>query len=330
MIALSVSRPVRRAFPLLRSESSCRLCGAEEGYLIGERDREGRPLRTILCAGCTLIRTDPLPSLDEERRFYEGLYRERYKGGSRTRRRHCIRETLNALRRHERLSGLLFPGIRMLDVGCGPGFFPFVLAMAGYPCSGIEPDPACVRFAREELGLSSVRRGRVEELDERDAYDLITLHHVLEHLCDPLLALSVLRRALKPGGRLLLEVPTLADPRKPWPQAFHRAHLFWWDEATLRLAAARSGFALRCSTIEPDTGHLAAELVAAEVPRSPALPSPEPLLERLASTASHAPARKKAALRRSLLRAGEFFASLRPLSRRRLCERLCALHLARD
>lgn len=305
----------------------CPLCGAREGFRIGERDRAGAPLRTLLCAGCALVRSDPLPSSEEERRFYDGLYRERYKGGSRTRRRHCIRETLAALRRLRRLAPLLRPGMRILDVGCGGGFFPFVLSRAGFACEGLEPDPACVRFARSVLGLGSVRLGRVEELAAEGAYDLITLHHVLEHLREPLATLAALRRALRWGGRLVLEVPTLADPRKPWPRAFHRAHLFWWDLDTLALLAARSGFVLTRHALDPDTGHLGAELSPARTIETPAPPSPEAALARLLATARHAPRQRRAALRRSLLRAAELIGSLGPVSRRALCERLCAWHL---
>ncbi len=315
------------AFPRRNGGQPCPLCGEREGYLIAERDRTGARLHTLLCAGCTLVRIDPLPSPEEERCFYEGLYRQSYKGGSRTRRRHCVRETLAALRRFRRLAPLLRPGMRLLDAGCGAGFFPFVLTRAGFACDGLEPDPHCVRFAQRVLGLRQVRLGRVEELVATDAYDLITLHHVLEHLRDPLTALTALRRALRPGGLLVLEVPTLADPRKPWPRAFHRAHLWWWASDTLALLAARSGFTLGRHSLDPDTGHLAAELIADRPPHAPPVPSPQAALARLHAAASKAPGRRRAAWRRSLLRIGELIGSLRPATRRGLCERLCARHL---
>ncbi|MDW8478722.1 MAG: class I SAM-dependent methyltransferase [Xanthomonadales bacterium] len=220
---------------------------------------------------------------------------------------------------------------RVLDVGCGGGFFPYVLAWLGIRCEGIEPDRGHARFAREALRLEGVRVGALEELAPERRWTLITLHHVLEHLPDPAAALARLRALLPADGALLLEVPTLADRRRPWWRQFHRAHLCWWDERTLEALARRSGFRCESLVLEPLTGHLSALLRPA---------APEPLaatrlgahaaarLAALATAPAPAPGlRLRLGLRRLARRAGETALALLPLSRGRLCALLCRLRL---
>lgn len=319
------------AFPRVLARTPCPLCGGGEGHRIAERDRRGAPLVTLLCSGCGLVRSDPLPDPEGERRWYEAAYRERYKGDARPRRRHCVRETLAAIRRLPRVRPLLREDSRVLDVGCGGGFFPYVLAWLGIRCEGIEPDRGHARFAREALRLEGVRAGALEELAPERRWTLITLHHVLEHLPDPAAALARLRALLPADGALLLEVPTLADRRRPWWRQFHRAHLCWWDERTLEALARRSGFRCESLVLEPLTGHLSALLRPA---------APEPLaatrlgahaaarLAALATAPAPAPGlRLRLGLRRLARRAGETALALLPLSRGRLCALLCRLCL---
>ena len=61
------------------SSSTCPLCGSAEAAVAGLRDRQGRPLTTLLCLGCGLYRSDPLPSEEQLRAFYATQYRLEYK-----------------------------------------------------------------------------------------------------------------------------------------------------------------------------------------------------------------------------------------------------------
>lgn len=93
---------------------------------------------------------------------------------------------------------------RLLDVGCGDGLFFERLESLG-DVSGIESDPALVRDPRW--------KGRIHVGSIADAatssYDVVLMLDVLEHIADDRAALVEVRRALRPGGRLLLTVPAL-------------------------------------------------------------------------------------------------------------------------
>jgi len=239
--------------------ASCPLCGSADAHAIGERDRHGRPLRTLLCEGCGLVRIDPLPRAETVDRYYAEDYRAEYKGAVEPRLRHCHRETLRALVRLQAVRALCAPGCRMLDVGSGAGFFPFVARRAGIACDGVDPNLGYARFGRERLGLDGLRVGTLADVAADPSlrpYDLVTIHHVLEHLLDPVAAMLQLVRLVRPGGLVLVEVPDIeADWHAPG-RLFHAAHLFWFNEGTLSALARRAGLAPLEVTREPPCGHL--------------------------------------------------------------------------
>ena len=118
--------------------------------------------------------------------------------------------------------GRHFKGRRLIEVGCGKGYFLEYLAALGYRVTGIDPayegdNPRVIKAPFERgLGLSA---------------DAIVLRHVLEHVPDPLAFLSDIADANGGRGSILIEVPCL-----DWILA-HRAwfDVFYDEEAAGRL-----------------------------------------------------------------------------------------------
>jgi len=104
----------------------------------------------------------------------------------------------------------LADGMRVLDVGCGPGFVSEQLAALnpGGKTVGLEPDPELARLAdalfASHPGLS-LHRGSLanNDLPEND-FDFAYARFVMQHLAMPTDGLRSLYRLLKPGGRVLL------------------------------------------------------------------------------------------------------------------------------
>jgi 2-polyprenyl-3-methyl-5-hydroxy-6-metoxy-1,4-benzoquinol methylase len=99
---------------------------------------------------------------------------------------------------------------RLLDVGCGNGSFLALAAKAGWTCFGCDPDTS----ARRTAGGSgaTIRAGSAEVWnDAAGSFDAITMHHVLEHVPDPVQTLRTLHRLLRPGGFLYLDLPNIGS-----------------------------------------------------------------------------------------------------------------------
>ena len=96
---------------------------------------------------------------------------------------------------------------RILDVGCGTGANLLMLSKFG-DAEGVDLSEDALAFCRER-GLENVKLGAAEKLPYDDGtFDLVTALDVVEHLDDDLGGLSEMRRVLRPGGRVLLFVPT--------------------------------------------------------------------------------------------------------------------------
>lgn len=102
----------------------------------------------------------------------------------------------------------LKPGMRLLDCGCGVGSITVDLAEVVDPGQviGIDRDPGQLAAARALAQRQHVTNvdfevGDVYDLGYPDAsFDAVLAHTLLMHLSDPLKALRVMRRVLKPGG----------------------------------------------------------------------------------------------------------------------------------
>lgn len=96
----------------------------------------------------------------------------------------------------------------LLDVGCGNGDFLKIASKCGWRVFGVDFDSQAVSVCSSE-GLN-VREGGVESLpEESEAFDYITLSHVLEHVGDPNQLLQSCYRLLRPGGSIWLETPNI-------------------------------------------------------------------------------------------------------------------------
>jgi 2-polyprenyl-3-methyl-5-hydroxy-6-metoxy-1,4-benzoquinol methylase len=102
---------------------------------------------------------------------------------------------------------VLRPGMRLLDVGCGPGSITAGLARRVAPAEtiGIDASTSVIDTARSlrdpSLDRLTFEVGSIyQPRFAPEAFDAVFAHQVLQHLARPVDALSQIRTLLKPGG----------------------------------------------------------------------------------------------------------------------------------
>lgn len=109
------------------------------------------------------------------------------------------------------LTTLLKPGAKLLDLGCGPGFYTKPLASLGFAVTGMDISERSLAYAQSQDEKSAYLRQNYLELDEIQAFDAILLIY-----CDYAaltrderrLLLTKVYQALKPGGLFIFDVFT--------------------------------------------------------------------------------------------------------------------------
>lgn len=247
----------------------CNLCGSVEIDEIGDRDRDGRSLRTTICRRCGLVWSNPRPSEEEVRRYYSREYRLDYKGQATPSLRHIARSGRGALNRYRSLSPFLKPGDRVLDAGAGGGEVVYVLRKLGFYAVGLEPDEQYARHAREALGVP-VSTGFVQDVSfPAGSFDVITMYHALEHVEDPVGILGTLRSWMAEGGLLLVEVPNVEARCISPVHRFHFAHFYNFNRVTLEATGRKAGFEPVQTATSPDGGNLISIFKSAEAKSTP-------------------------------------------------------------
>ena len=139
----------------------------------------------------------------------------------------------NYARRHylPRLTALNPSQARVLDIGCNKGYLLAVLAEHGFEhLVGVDLSPVDVEIAKGIAPTATIHC--VDAFDylaqQLDQFDAIVLKAVLEHLpkSETLPMLEAIRRALKPGGMVLVDVPNM-----DWFFATHERYMDFTHEA---------------------------------------------------------------------------------------------------
>lgn len=235
---------------------ACPQCGEEKSLKlpvpanwIGQEifgDLQGK-LGLTKCCSCKLIYTNPRPSSERLSAFYSGdSYTCHESAGSSS----AGAKAEFLLTNIAKYLPLDAPPT-LLDYGAGGGGFLTHARNRGWLVRGFEPGLR---------GLESCQKAGLNVTDNLDElpsgeFSFVTLHHVFEHLANPIDVLDGIRRLLTTNGRLYVEVPNAHSLRSelanPWlSRRFavderYRAfpiHLFYYTHGTLRETFKKAGW----------------------------------------------------------------------------------------
>ena len=140
----------------------------------------------------------------------------------------------------------IHPGEKILDIGCGSGQFLYEMNSLGLKTWGIEPGKFDLEGAKKE-GLKINNQDLKKSKYKSNFFDIITMHHVLEHLDNPKKNIKEIRRILKKNGLLIIGVPnnkSLAYKLfgKNWYQLDIPRHLINYSGKNLQYLLEKNGF----------------------------------------------------------------------------------------
>jgi 2-polyprenyl-3-methyl-5-hydroxy-6-metoxy-1,4-benzoquinol methylase len=101
-------------------------------------------------------------------------------------------------------------GQRVLDVGCGEGYGPALLAKRAREVVAVDYSPEAVRHAHERYASANVRfevADATELSSSLGEFDVVTCFEVIEHIERDDTLLSGIKRILRPAGLLILSTP---------------------------------------------------------------------------------------------------------------------------
>jgi SAM-dependent methyltransferase len=212
---------------------ACNLCGGQDAEsLFTLRDHRLRvddvDWTAVRCRRCGLGYLNPRPTAEEVERYYPAEYFQ-HRGSH--------------MRRYRRMSAYVAGDAgRLLDVGTARGDFLALMKERGWTVAGIEPAVE----AGNPHGLEMHRDPFPDQCDlPSNAYDVVTAWAVFEHLHDPSRAFQVCERLLRPGGKLLVQVPNLRSIAARFGlQEDVPRHLYFFSEKTLQGYGERTGLIL--------------------------------------------------------------------------------------
>ncbi|MEK0423290.1 MAG: hypothetical protein RLZ95_1200 [Bacteroidota bacterium] len=102
----------------------------------------------------------------------------------------------------------LFTGYKgsILEVGAGTGAFAHAMQNKGWKVTALEPDVASRQRALNNFNLTLLPIEALNSLP-KESFNVIALWHVLEHVHDLHIYMSIFASLLKPNGRLIIAVP---------------------------------------------------------------------------------------------------------------------------
>ena len=239
----------------------CPLCGKQhfdKVHTCVDHYATGESFDLYRCHSCGFMFTQNSPSEDVIGRYYDSpdyiSHSDTHKGLMNSVyhrvRQYMLSQKFSIIRKHSSVH----KG-KLLDIGCGTGYFPHYMKQQGWHVAGIEKSPQARKFAEEHFGLHIQPPEALHGMGEKE-YDVVTLWHVMEHLQHLNETWDTLHTILKDYGLLVVAVPnyTSTDAKiygHMWAAYDVPRHLWHFSPDTMRQFAQKHGFTQEASLPMP-------------------------------------------------------------------------------
>ena len=248
---------------------SCIVCGSSKfSFLYEAHDRMfGLSEKFFLkkCNECSLAFLDPQPSEHQLKKYYPSKKYYAYskgdtKGFFGTLREYLVKKYYSPtflskiitlfIKNVPAMPSYIKNG-KILDLGCGTGDTLALLKKLGWDTYGIDIDKQAISIGINR-GLKNLKLGTYKDIATYpdNYFDAVRLYHVIEHLDDPALCLSLIRKKLKKNGELILGTPNMQSFtsiifKSRWYNLDSPRHLFLFSPRTLGKLAEKEGYLVK-------------------------------------------------------------------------------------
>lgn len=202
----------------------------------------------VRCKRCSLVFLNPryddarLAALYQDPQMFIGTIdpegRSRSIVAERSQRVARFKGDVEALERHSKQG-------RLLDIGCGLGFFLEALGPAWEPV-GLEWSGPVVKMVAETTSLRVEEDRFPSHPFPSGSFDVVSMHNLLDHLPDPIGGLRAANQLLKAGGLLMLSLVNsdsmCARVYKSGYRLLGPNHLYYFSPRTIRSFLFETGF----------------------------------------------------------------------------------------
>ncbi|MDQ7815018.1 MAG: class I SAM-dependent methyltransferase [Patescibacteria group bacterium] len=224
----------------------CPLCSSDDAQIVATKADYVEDLVNVVCRRCGLVYIDPVPTKEDLDSYYHKQFiQERHHIASVDEARERAKNK-KSLEKYpvDSIKRFLSADSKVLEIGCGYGFFlKRIKDECGAQVFGVEPSEVSGKFAAEEYGIE-VFHGLLDDyLSQADGrkFDMIIMHHVLEHISEPVAALKRLTQKLSPGGKFYIVVPNVTELQEPVEAFFQYPHVVSYSPWSLNHALNLSG-----------------------------------------------------------------------------------------
>ncbi|MDR2816601.1 MAG: class I SAM-dependent methyltransferase [Proteiniphilum sp.] len=192
--------------------TNCPVCGSDDLKKVFDavdHFSSGEVFPVCDCSHCGFRFTNNFPSEDTIGKYYDSpdyISHSDSRKGLRNKLYHYFRKRM--LKKKVDLVAAHATGnpIRLLDIGCGTGYFLQAAQERGWIVSGVEKDEKARERATVRSGLKINDENSFREI-KNASFDAVTLWHVLEHLEKLNETISKIRKIITPEGIVVLALP---------------------------------------------------------------------------------------------------------------------------
>lgn len=188
------------------------------------------------CADCSMVFSSRDPSLIELEDYYRGYGRNDYLSPITIKRYHQILDGFESFRKTNKI----------IDVGCGIGYFLEVAKERGWEVYGTEFTDKAIEIC-ESKGIT-MHKGVLNPANYApEDFDVVTSFEVIEHINTPNQEVGNFNKLLRKGGILYITTPNFNSLLRyylkgkynviGWPE-----HLSYYTPSTLEMLMAKHGF----------------------------------------------------------------------------------------